>query len=98
MIYFHLDEGLKEIFSTLKAKFKKVFSYIKNVVVRFGTYFLPADENGDLLPVISPLTAGAAYKDGSINKKSTFSPFSRKARLCSTPKRCCSSTTTKPRL
>ena len=67
-----VDEGLKEIFSTLKTKFKQVFSYIKNVVVRFGTYFLPTNENGDLLPVISPLTAGAAYKDGSINKKSTF--------------------------
>ena len=68
----NVDEGLKEIFSALKTKFKQVFSYIKNVVVRFGTYFLPANENGDLLPVISPLTAGAAYKDGSINKNSTF--------------------------
>lgn len=67
-----VDEGLKEIFSTLKTKFKHVFSYIKNVVVKFGTYFLPTNEKGDLLPVISPLTAGAAYKDGSINKKSTF--------------------------
>lgn len=67
-----VDEGLKEIFSALKTKFKQVFSYIKNVVVRFGTYFLPADENGNLMPCISPLTAGAAYKDGSINKKSTF--------------------------
>lgn len=67
-----IDEGVKEIFSALKTKFKHVFSYIKNVVVRFGTYFLPTNENGDLLPVISPLTAGAAYKDGSINKKSTF--------------------------
>ena len=67
-----VDEGLKEIFSSLKTKFKQVFSYIKNVVVRFGTYFLPADENGNLLPCISPLTAGAAYKDGSIKKDSTF--------------------------
>ena len=69
---YRVDEGLKEIFSLVKTKFSQVFSYIKNVVVRFGTYFLPTNEKGELLPVISPLTAGAAYKDGSINKKSTF--------------------------
>ena len=67
-----VDEGLKEIFSSLKTKFKHVFSYIKNVVVRFGSYFLPVDENGNIVPCISPLTAGAAYKEGAINKKSTF--------------------------
>lgn len=67
-----VDEGFKDVFNALKNKFKQVFKYIKGVVVRFGTYFIPADNEGNLLPVISPLTAGAAYKDGSINKKSTF--------------------------
>ena len=66
-----IDEGLKEIFATVKSKFQQVFLYLKSVVARFGTYFLPTNENGEVMNAISPLTAGAAYVDGSINKKST---------------------------
>lgn len=67
-----IDEGLKEIFNTVKSKFKAAFLYIKSVVAKFGTYFLPVDADGKVLNAISPLTAGSAYVDGSINKNSTF--------------------------
>lgn len=67
-----IDEGLKDILKAVKTKFKQAWAYLKGVVARFGTYFLPTNENGDIMPAISPLTAGAAYVDGSINKKSTF--------------------------
>ena len=66
-----VDEGLKEIFNAVKAKFKKVFVYLKSVVVKVGTYFLGTDTEGNVLPAITPLTAGSAYADGSINKAST---------------------------
>ena len=66
-----LDEGLKEILNTVKSKFKQVFVYLKSVVVKVGTYFLGTDVEGNVLPAITPLTAGSAYADGSINKDST---------------------------
>lgn len=66
-----IDEGLKEIFNTVKAKFKQAFIYLKGVVAKFGTYFLAVDKDGEVLPAITPLTAGAAYADGSINKATT---------------------------
>ena len=67
-----IDEGLKDVFNTIKSKFKAAFLYLKNVVAKIGTYFIPADADGKLLNAISPLTAGSAYVDGSINKNSTF--------------------------
>lgn len=67
-----IDEGLKEIFNTVKSKFKQVFIYLKSVVAKFGTYFLGTDPDGNVLPAITPLTAGAAYVDGSINRDSTL--------------------------
>ena len=68
-----VNEGLREIFKAVKSKFKQAFLYLKSVVARFGTYFLGVDDTtGEVLPAITPLTAGAAYVDGSINKKSTF--------------------------
>lgn len=67
-----VNEGLKDIFKLVKDKFKQVWAYLKGVVAKFGTYFLPIDGEGKPMPVISPLTAGQAYVDGSINKTSTF--------------------------
>lgn len=66
-----VDEGLKDILKTVKDKFKQVWQYLKGVVAKFGTYFLPVDENGNIMNAISPLTAGQAYKDGLINAAST---------------------------
>ena len=67
-----LDEGIRDLLNIVKAKFKQAWSYLKGVVAKFGSYFIPTDNDGNLLPVISPLTAGQAYVDGAINKKSTF--------------------------
>lgn len=67
-----IDEGLKDILKAVKDKFKEAWAYLKGVVARFGTYFLPTKDDGTVMNAISPLTAGAAYVDGSINKKSTF--------------------------
>ena len=71
-----IDEGLKDLFQTVKEKFKKladkVVAYLKYVCVKAGTYFIPVDNNGELMEAISPLTMGQAMKDGKIDKKSTF--------------------------
>lgn len=72
-----INEGLKDILKAIKDKFKQAWTYLKGVVAKFGTYFLPIDDEGNPMPVISPLTAGAAYVDGSINKKSTFVKMNR---------------------
>lgn len=66
-----VDEGFKDILNTLKNKFKHVVQYLKNAVVKLGSYFIPTDSKGELLHAISPLTAGQAYKDGIINKSNT---------------------------
>lgn len=67
-----IDEGLKDILKKVKEKFKKVFNYLKGIVVKAGSYFLPVDDEGNILPAITPMTAGQAYKDGAINTSSTF--------------------------
>lgn len=67
-----VDEGLMDVLKTIKEKFKKVFQYLKSFVVKVGSYILPVSDNGLIIPAISPLTAGAAYADGNINKNSTF--------------------------
>lgn len=67
-----VNEGLKDWFKVVKNKFKAAFEYLKGIVAKLGVYFLPVDKNGDVMPAISPLTAGQAYKDGYIKKNSTF--------------------------
>lgn len=67
-----IDEGLKDFLNVIKDKFKKAWVYLKGVVVQFGTYFLPVNDEGEVEPAISPLTAGAAYKSGNINKDNTL--------------------------
>ena len=67
-----IDEGLKEIIAGLKRKFKQVVNYLSGLVAKLtGSYWLPVDDNGTVMPAISPLTAGQAYADGNINKAST---------------------------
>lgn len=67
-----IDESLKDIFNSVKDKFKKAWQYLKGIVVKVGTYFLPVNNEGIVIPAISPLTAGSAYVDRSIDKRSTF--------------------------
>ena len=68
----NVNEGLKDIFNAVKAKFKKAWEYLKGIVVKAGSYILPVNENGEIIPAISNLTAGQAYVDGAIDKSSTF--------------------------
>lgn len=68
----HIDEGLKDVFNSIKAKFKKAWEYLKGFVIKAGSYFIPVKEDGEMMNCISPLTSGQAYKDGLINKSNTF--------------------------
>ena len=68
----HIDEGLRDIINALKRKFKQVVTYLSGLVAKLtGSYWLPVDDDGTVLPAISPLTAGQAYADGAIDKAST---------------------------
>ena len=67
-----VEEGLKDVLSAVKSRFKKAWAYLKGIVVKCGAYFLPTTAEGIPLPVVSPLTAGAAYAEGHIDKSSTF--------------------------
>lgn len=67
-----IDEGLKDILKVVKNKFKQAFAYLKGIVVKVGSYFVPTTEEGIALPVVSPLTAGSAYVDGLIDPTKTF--------------------------
>ena len=67
-----IDEGLKDWINSAKNLFGQVWKYLKGVVAKFGTYFLPVDESGEVMPSITPMTAGQAYKEGVIKNPSTF--------------------------
>lgn len=67
----NVDEGVRDWVKTVKDKFNKAWAYLKGVVAKFGTYFLPVNEDGEIMEAISPLTAGQAYKDGHIKTVST---------------------------
>ena len=67
-----INEGLRDVLKKVKDKFKEVFTYLKGVVARFGTYFLGTNEKGEIVNAISPLTSGAAYANGEIDKKTTL--------------------------
>lgn len=75
-----IDEGLKDFLSQITSKVKKklgnlvekVFSYAKGVVAKLKKHYMAVDEDGNILPCSTPMTMGAAWKDGDINKKSTF--------------------------
>ena len=68
----YVNEGLKDIFNAVKDKFKKVWEYMRGIVVKVGSYILPVNENGEVIPAISDLTPAQAYKDGMIDRSSTF--------------------------
>lgn len=67
-----IDEGLKDILTFIKNKFKQAYAYLKGVVAKFGTYFIVISNSGEALPAISPLTAGQAYKENLIDHTNTF--------------------------
>lgn len=68
-----LSSALKSAFAWAKSKFKQVVAYLSGVVARVGgSYWLPINEDNQVEPAISPLTAGQAYKDGAIKKNNTY--------------------------
>lgn len=69
-----VDEGLRDIWNKLKEKFNQVVKYLTGFVAKLGkgSYWCPCDDEGEILPAISPLTAGQAYVDGEIDKDSTL--------------------------
>ena len=74
-----VNEGLKDWFNKAKEFFKDVYQYLKGVVVKLGTYFLQVNEKCEIIPAITPMTAGTAYKDGLINTASTFVHLEKQA-------------------
>lgn len=70
-----VDEGLKDILNKLKRKFKQVTEFLFGFVAKISSklsYWCPVTEEGNIMPAITPLTAGQAYSDGVINKESTL--------------------------
>lgn len=72
-----VDEGLRDVLKRIKDKFKQAWQYLKGIVTKIGTYFLAVDDDGNVLPAITPLTAGSAMKEGLISKTSNFVKLSR---------------------
>lgn len=75
-----VDEGVKDFFAKVKNKFHSAVMYLKGIVAKFGSYFIPIDDDGNIMPCISPLTAGQAYVDGEIDKKSTLVVMDREGK------------------
>lgn len=72
----HVDEGLRDAISKVKDKLgklaKQVIAWGKGIVAKLQTWWMVTDEEGNILPCSTPMTAGQAYNDGLIDKKSTF--------------------------
>ena len=68
----NMDESLKDVFDTVKTKFKQAWQWLKGIVVKVGTYILPVSNDGTILPAITPMTSGAAYKEGFAKDDFTF--------------------------
>lgn len=71
-----LKEKLSDIFNTVKDGIGKVADKIiqgaKNVFAKFKCYLIPVSTDGNLLSTVGGETCGLAYKDGMIDKGSTF--------------------------
>ena len=72
----HVDEGLLDAVNKVKDKLgklaKQVIAWGKGIVAKLQTWWMVTDEAGNILPCSTPMTAGQAYNDGLIDKKSTF--------------------------
>lgn len=75
----NLDESLKDVFDVVKNKFKQVWQWVRGLVVKIGTYILPVTDEGELLPAITPMTAGVAYREGLAKDDYTFIYNSKEA-------------------
>ena len=68
----YIDEGLSDVFAKVKRKFKNVIKTISGLYAKVKGYFLTLSDDGQVLPMNSPLNAGAAYKNGAIDKSNTL--------------------------
>ena len=68
----NLDESLRDVFDVVKTKFKQVWQWVRGLVVKVGTYVLPVTNEGDVLPAITPMTSGVAYREGLAKDDFTF--------------------------
>ena len=71
-----IDKNINDWVNKVKNKLgdlvSKVITYAKGVVAQIQNWYMVTDEEGEILPCSTPLTMGAAWKDGLINKESTF--------------------------
>ena len=67
-----INEGLFDFFSKAKRKFKDVIKTVSGLFLKVRGYFLTLSDDGQVLPMNSPLNAGAAYKNGAIDKSNTL--------------------------
>lgn len=88
-----VNEGLRDIFNSLKKKVSQVVSFLKTVVVKAKNYWLAVwdgsadSENPEYLQSITPFTTAQAYVDNTINRSKTVvvaSPVVAKATGCKT--------------
>lgn len=75
----NIDESLKDVFAVVKSKFKQVWQWAKSLVVKIGTYVLPVDNDGIIVPAITPMTAGVAYRESIAKDDFTFIYNSKEA-------------------
>ena len=83
----YVDEGLKDMLNDTIKKVKdklgnlveRVITYAKGVVAKISNYYMATDEDGNLQACSTPLTMGAAYKNGLIDKNSTFIGMGKEA-------------------
>ena len=78
-----VDEGLKDILTKVKDTLgnaaKRVVSWAKGVVAQLQNWFMVVNEDGKVLPCSTPLTMGNAWKNGLIDKTSTFIGMGKEA-------------------
>lgn len=75
-----LEESLKDrlvsAYNSAKEAFGKLADKIiqgaKNVFGKFGSYFIPMQADGSLLPTVGAYTMGLAYANGDIDRSNTF--------------------------
>lgn len=88
-----VNEGLRDIFNSLKKKVSQVVSYLKTVVVKAKNYWLAVwegssdSENPEYLSAITPFTTAQAYVGNGLNRYKTFvfpSPTVAKTTGCKT--------------
>ena len=71
-----VNEGLRDMFKSISDKLKgiadKVVMFMNNVAAKFQHWYMLVNEMGETLPCSTPLTMGNAWKEGLIDKSSTF--------------------------